>query len=227
MSPEAGLRERKKQLTREVIFESARRLFSERGFDAVTVAEVAREADVSDVTVFNYFSTKEDLFFGGMLFFEERLIEAVRQRPAGVSASRAFARAVLESSPRLAEDDSAEVIAQAGRVIGASPALQVREREIVARYAASLAAELAVETGAGGGDVESIAVAAALMWTHRALVEHVRKQIAAGLRGRKLARDFESQAARAFTRLDAGLAGYAVTRRRVAAAHVSGQPSGR
>src|SRR5256885_8459926 len=88
----AGLRERKKRKTCEDIFEAARKLFDQKGFDAVTVAQVARAADVSEVTVFNYFSTKEDLFYGGMQFFEEQLIEAVRTRRAGVSAIRAFQR---------------------------------------------------------------------------------------------------------------------------------------
>ena len=80
MAIELGLRERKKQLARRLISETASRLFADRGFDAVTVAEVARAADFSEVTVFTYFPTKEDLFFGGMESFEEKLVAAVRAR---------------------------------------------------------------------------------------------------------------------------------------------------
>jgi AcrR family transcriptional regulator len=58
-----GRRERKKQQTRHAISDVATALFLERGFDAVTVAEVARAADVAVQTVFNHFPTKEDLFF--------------------------------------------------------------------------------------------------------------------------------------------------------------------
>src|SRR5213592_1512790 len=110
MRTEPGLRERKKQQTREVIAESAGRLFAERGFDAVTVAEVARAADVSEGTVFNYFPTKEDLFYGGMEIFEAELVEAVRQRPAGESVLAAFRRFLVDRSASLATKQTAEVI---------------------------------------------------------------------------------------------------------------------
>src|SRR5258708_25631387 len=78
---ELGLRERKKQQTRQQIFDAAHRLFAKRSFDSVTVAEVARAADVSEVTAFNYFPTKDDVFYGGMQFFSEPLIHAVPDPP--------------------------------------------------------------------------------------------------------------------------------------------------
>src|SRR5881398_1947441 len=95
MSQEPGLRERKKQRTREQIAETARRLFVERGFDRVTVAEIARAADVSEATVFNYFPTKEDLVYWRLETFEEELLEAVRGREPGESFLAAFGRFVL------------------------------------------------------------------------------------------------------------------------------------
>src|SRR5438128_3317105 len=105
MNAAQGLRERKKEQTRQAIAETARRLFAERGFDGVTVAEVARAADVSEGTVFNYFPTKEDLFYSGMESFEAALVEAVRDRPAGESAPAAFRRFLLESCGRLASEE--------------------------------------------------------------------------------------------------------------------------
>src|SRR5215212_10605446 len=92
MAATSGLRERKKQRTRELIAEMARRLFVERGFDAVPVTEIARDAEVSEKTVFNYFPTKEDLVFWRLEAFEDELLSAVRERGAGESALEAFGR---------------------------------------------------------------------------------------------------------------------------------------
>jgi AcrR family transcriptional regulator len=208
MSAEPGLRERKKERTRLAIAEAAQRLFRERGFDAVTVAEVAREADVSEGTVFNYFPTKEELFYGQMESFEAALVDAVRERATRESVPEAFRRFVLEQSRGLAE--RADLIEAAMRVINASPALQAREREIVAQYTGALAELIADETGTGG--IEAAVVANALMGAQRALVEHVRASVLAGLRGAELVRDTRAQGKRAFDRLEQGLAGYAVKR---------------
>jgi AcrR family transcriptional regulator len=213
MASGPGLRERKKQQTRQLIYETAWRLFAERGFEAVTVAEVARAADFSEVTVFNYFPTKEDLVFAGMEFFEERLLEAVRERAVGESVFAAFRRLVVDSCEGLAAKERAVVIAEAASLIDASPALRAREREIVARYTQALARLLAEETGTHAGDVEPLAVASALMGAHRALVAHVRTRVLTGGRGPKLATDARSQAMRAFARLENGLAGYATRKR--------------
>jgi len=213
VAAEAGLRERKKQQTRELIADAARRLFADRGFDTVTVAQVARAANVSEVTVFNYFPTKEDLFYGGMQFFEEKLLDAVRERASGESVLEAFRRPVLEGLKRLAAEETAEVIAAAGNLIAASPALEAHEREIVARHTRRLAEQLAEEAGANPGDVEAIGVASALMGVQRALVGYVRSSVLAGRRGPRLVADARSQALRGFGRLEQGLADYGTSGR--------------
>src|SRR3954462_4904425 len=100
-----GLRERKKQQTRELIAETARRLFSERGFERVSVAEIARVADVSEKTVFNYFATKEDLVYWRLESFEEELLGTIRDRPAGESVLGAFVRFVRRPRGMLGQDD--------------------------------------------------------------------------------------------------------------------------
>jgi AcrR family transcriptional regulator len=206
---EPGLRERKKQQTRLTIAEAAQGLFAERGFDDVTVAEVARAADVSEGTVFNYFPTKEDLFYSGMEVFEAQLIEAVRERAPGESVLEAFRRFVLDGTRRLAAEEVAGIITNAARIVTASPALQAREREIVADYTSALAALIADETRAGADDVEPWAAANALMGVQRALVAYVRKRVLAGRHGPKLAADAKAQGRRAFARLEQGLGDYA------------------
>jgi AcrR family transcriptional regulator len=212
VTSELGLRERKKQQTRLQISETARRLFLERGFEAVSVAEVAREADVSVGTVFNYFPTKEDLFYSGMDVFEAQVLDAVRDRPEGEPVLAAFRRVVLDGIPRLALDETAGVIATAARIVGSSRSLQAREREIVARYTEQLAALIAEETRRDAGDVEAASVATALMGVQRALVAYVHASVLAGRRGASLASAARSQAKRAFARLEQGLGDYAVKR---------------
>src|SRR5881398_3152040 len=125
MQTETGLRERKKARTRQQIAQQARRLFGERGFEAVTVAEVARAADVSEATVFNYFPTKEDLFYSGLESFEEELLAAIRERKTGESVLSAFARFVLQRRGLLAAKDpqAIERLVAITRVITESPAL--------------------------------------------------------------------------------------------------------
>src|SRR6266536_5632612 len=102
---ELGLRERKKQRTRQLIADTAMRLFRERGFDGVTVAEIARAAEVAEATVFNYFPTKEDLVYGRMEAFEEELLRAVRERAPGESVLAAFGRFALVPRGLLASKD--------------------------------------------------------------------------------------------------------------------------
>src|SRR6266545_457333 len=172
-SPEPGLRARKKERTRELIAQTARRLFLERGFDAVTVAEVARAADVSEKTVFNYFPTKEDLFYSRLEAFEDELLGTVRGRSRGETVLHAFRRFVLQPRGVLGMEgggDAREATArlqEITRVITDSPALLARERQVFARYTASLAALIAQETGARASDVEPWVAANALMGVHR------------------------------------------------------------
>jgi AcrR family transcriptional regulator len=207
----AGLRERKKAATRQAIAETANRLFLQRGFDAVTVADVAAEAGVSVATVFNYFATKEELFYGQLETFEERLVAAVRDRPADESVLQAFERFILESSRAVAEEGRAERIAAAARVIDASASLQARELQVVAAATESLARLLAAETKARG--VEPTVVAAALMGAHRAVVTRTRASARAGASGSALAREVRAETRRAFAQLARGLADYGARRR--------------
>jgi len=211
MEAELGLRERKKLRTRQLIVETAERLFAERGFDAVPVAAVARAAEVSEATVFNYFPTKEDLVFQGMEAFEAELLAAVRDRPAGEAIVTAFGRFVLRIGGLLAarDEDAAHRLAAFSRVIAASPALAAREREILARYTASLAGLIAEDTAAEPDDLRPWVVARALIGTHQSLIEFVRRRLADGPADHAgLAREVAERGRQALDQLERGLAGY-------------------
>jgi AcrR family transcriptional regulator len=204
MAEELGRRERKKQQTRERIAETARRLFGERGFERVTVAEIAREADVAEQTVYNYFPTKEDLFHWRLDSFEEALLGAVRDREPGESMPAAFGRWLLAQRGLLGETPlSAELVALT-RMITESPSLLDRERQIFARYAESLAGLIAEETGAAPGDVVPVVTANALLGVHRALIDYARRRILDGARNPELQRDVRAQAEAALAALEAG-----------------------
>jgi len=206
---ELGLRERKKEQTRQLLADTARRLFTERGFENVTVTEVARAADVSEKTVFNYFPTKEDLFYNRLESFESELLAAVRGRSPGESVLAAFMRFVSRPRGLLAEKDASEELRAITTMIAESPALLARERQIFERYTASLAGVIAEETGAA---VEAWIVSNALIGVHRALLNYVRRGVLAGRSNAALARGVRAEAKQALALLEEGLAGYAVKR---------------
>jgi AcrR family transcriptional regulator len=210
-----SLRERKKQQTREHIAATARELFAERGFERVTVAEIARAAEVAEKTVFNYFPTKEDLFYSRLESFEEELLGSIRERAPDTTVLDACAgflltpRGVFASRARDDRSAALEELRTITRVITESPALLAREQHVFERYTVSLAALLAEETGARPEDVEARVVANALIGVHRALIDEVRRRVLAGEDDLdRLARDLRAAARRALRRLESGLGSY-------------------
>jgi AcrR family transcriptional regulator len=209
-----GLRERKKEQTRQLIAETAWRLFADRGFERVTVAEVAREAQVAVATVFNYFPTKEDLFYDRLEAFEARLVDAIRTRPAGEPALAAFRRFLLESGGLLAQVEAGdrqalERLRTMNRVIAASPALLAREQRTIARTADALAALLAAETAGQADEVAARVAANALMGVNQALIRYTRWRVLTDEEPAGLAADVRGHARRALALLEHGLGDYA------------------
>jgi AcrR family transcriptional regulator len=210
-----GLRELKKEQTRQLIAGTAWRLFADRGFDKVTVAEIAREAQVAEATVFNYFPSKEDLFYSRFEAFSARLADAVRDREPGEPALAAFRRALLEEGGLLAQAEAGDQEALArlrtvNRVIAESPALLSRERQAFASSAADLAALLAAEAGAPRDDLRPRVVANALLGLQGAIVDYVRGRVSSGESLGGLAADVRKLAAEGFALLEQGLAAYDV-----------------
>jgi AcrR family transcriptional regulator len=130
MSEVTDRRARKKAATRALVLETAQRLFAERGFTAVTIADIAATADVAVQTVFNHFASKEELFFTGRTPWVEAPAEAVRTGPAGASPLIPL-RASLVAEVRT-HIGSLDDPAHRGMVttMAASPALQAYEREL-------------------------------------------------------------------------------------------------
>jgi AcrR family transcriptional regulator len=212
-STEPGLRERKKAQTRQQIADVARRLFLQRGFDAVTVSEIARAAEVAEKTVFNYFPSKEDLFYGRLEVFEEELLAAVREREPGATVLVAFREFVNKQRGALQmEDEKAATkrLREINRVISESPALLAREREVLDRYTDSLAQLIAKETRAREGAVEPRVAASALIDVHRILIAYVRERTLAGDSAPEISRGVRAQSKRAFALLEGGLADYGI-----------------
>jgi AcrR family transcriptional regulator len=211
---ELGLRERKKQRTRQHIADVARRLFAERGFEQVTIAEIARQAEVAQATVFNYFPAKEDLFYSSLEAFEDRLLTAIRERRPGQSVLDAFAAFLLGQGGVLAmeggDEDATAQIRTVTRIVTESPALLARERQVFDGYARALAALLAEETGAARDDVVCRVVANAVIGLHRALIDRVREQTLAGARAARIRRDVRAEAERAIAQLERGLGHFGV-----------------
>src|ERR1700748_2046819 len=123
--PDEGLRERKKRLTRERISDVATTLFLVRGFEHVTVSEIARIAGVSEKTVFNYFPTKESLVFDRADEGVERLAAALRERDAGESPTKAMLRALSEEPEELEQlpDEIQMFVPLFSEMVAATPAL--------------------------------------------------------------------------------------------------------
>ena len=210
-----GLRELKKEQTRQLIADTAWRLFSNRGFDQVTVAEIAREAQVAEATVFNYFASKEDLFYWPLEAFGARLVETVGARPPGESAIAAFRRALLADGGLLAEAErgaaqAAQRLRTVNRVIAGSPALRAREQQASNRTAEALAALLAADGGVPESDPIPLVVANALLGAQRALLEYARRRVLSGADLAGLAAEVRQHTAAAFALLEHGLRDYAV-----------------
>ncbi|RBQ18618.1 TetR family transcriptional regulator [Spongiactinospora rosea] len=211
-----GLREFKKEQTRRLLAETAWRMFADRGFEQVKVAEIARAAMVSEATVFKYFPTKEGLFFSGLEDFGDRLIAAVREREPGESALVACRRFLLNGVGGLlgriegGDAQALDRLRTINRVITESPTLRAREQQVIAGYTEDLAGLLAEEVGADEDDIGPRVAANALIGVHRTLIGEVRRRAASLEDPRMIATDVHRAGTHAFALLEHGLRDYAI-----------------
>ena len=156
MSTPSDRQTRKRLATRQTISDAATRLFVERGFDRVTVDEIAAAADVGRMTVFNHFARKEDMFFDRDEEGREILLHALRQRDprvAPIEALRRLAhRLVAERSPAVEFSARSQGFIAA---IEGSESLKARARAIRGELAHAVAAGLAESVGRGPGDPDA------------------------------------------------------------------------
>ena len=194
-----GLRESKKLETRREIADTAMRLFVQRGFDHVTVSEVAAEARVSEKTVFNYFPTKEDLFFDEVPERQAALVRAIRDRAAGESVVGALRRLQAADCPRLCSAGFAIF----ARIIEESPALQAKELAVMAQMTELLAATIRDELRVH--DVDAKIAANMLVGVHWQLFRNARAQALAGRHGPAAVKRLRSDLDRGYRLLEHGL----------------------
>ncbi|MCX4532591.1 TetR/AcrR family transcriptional regulator [Streptomyces sp. NPDC002596] len=185
-----GLRERKKRQTRQHLSDVATALFLERGFDAVTIAEIAQVAEVSVNTVYNYFPTKEDLFLDRSSDVVGLLSRYVRGRHRGESA----ADAVLRELRIQVESVSSTVGLIEGyerfmRVVQEADSLKARLWYIQQDALVHLETTLREEAGAGPGDPLPLLVAGQLSWVHSTLLGHIGREMVAGRKPAEVSRE--------------------------------------
>lgn len=210
MTEGMSLRERKKLQTRHRLLAAATELFAERGFDQVSVAEIAEAAEVSKMTVFNYFASKEDLVLSPMEEHVGDVARVVRDRAPGESALAAvraqFLDAMERRDPSVGMSDLPMVL-EVRRLIQETPALLIRAHSFSMR-----SFELLAEVLVGEGQEPPIAriAAAQLIGTRNSLIQANQLRLLAGDRADEIAPDAAELAERGFGLLAGGLGDFAI-----------------
>jgi AcrR family transcriptional regulator len=174
------------------------RLFAMRGFDHVTVAEIADAADVSEKTVFNYFSTKEDIFFDEVPARLAALATAIRERKRGESVFSVLRGLQSRDAGRL----TSERFAAFARIIEESHALQAKELEIMGHFADALAATLQNELRVK--ELDASVAANALVSVQWQIFRNARRAALEGKHGPAAERKLRADLNRAYMLLELG-----------------------
>ncbi len=203
----AGLRERKKHQTRLAISDVATAMFATRGFDSVTISQVAEAAGVAKMTVTNYFPRKEDLVFDRAEVIVGGLAQTVSMRAPGESLLTAVRRDYAEA---IARRDATLGFGgvEFTRMVENSPVLIARGREMLELRERALADAIAAETGTD--DVLHRIVAAALASVQRVLYVEATRRGLAGESREQIQAALAAEASRAFDLLEPSLGEYCV-----------------
>ncbi|QUC62826.1 TetR family transcriptional regulator [Streptomyces sp. A2-16] len=198
-TPHPGLRERKKRRMYETLSEVAIRLFLEKGFDAVSVAEIAAAAEVSKPTLFRYFPAKEDLVLYRIADHEDEAARVVAgsDEPPLVALRRHFLDGLERGDPVTGLSDHPQVLAF-HRLLYGTPSLVARAHGHIERQEAALAVAL-------GGDLDARLAAGQIIAVRRILAMENWRRIAKGEAVEDVRRDAVVAAERAFGVLADGL----------------------
>jgi AcrR family transcriptional regulator len=170
MDETVGLRERKKQRTREQIVEAAMRLFAERGYEATTIADIAAAADIAPRTFFGYFPSKEAVVFHDADQEFEGLAAALAARPDGEYAFTAL-RGWIDDQFRTGEiEHEAQHVRK--QLCSQSEELQRVQHGLMARFEELLRGEIARDLDEPADALRPRLVAAATMAALRSLSDH-------------------------------------------------------
>jgi AcrR family transcriptional regulator len=205
-----GLREIKKSQTREAIADAAGALFRQRGFDRVTIEDVAQAAQVSKKTVFNYFPSKEDLVFHRADDRRADLLDAVLNRPDGVSLLESFRQLCLRQTRRIdnLRRDMAPGSSDFFELVRSNPTLQRKMHEVHASLVQSLTDAIASQARVSSDDPLVATVATTLSGVQRTLFLALRKRVATGASSTSIAREHRRDVNRTFDLLQNGLGSY-------------------
>ncbi len=201
-----SLRERKKRATRQAISNVATRLFLERGFDEVTVTEIAEAANVAKMTVFNYFARKEDLFFDREEEGRVLLRDALAKRSRGespVAALRALFDQLLEQNHPFAKFTAGT--ARFWHTVALSPALSARAREMRDAFVTDLAEMLSDAVGKPKSDPEARLLASMLLATWQVAYGEGLRQQRKGAASNAVRLSFVNLVERGFTGITAAM----------------------
>lgn len=202
---EAGRRARKKQRTRDAIADAAAGLFAVHGYDAVTVADVARRADVSEQTVYNHFPTKEHLVFDRADEMISSLLARIRHRAPDETVLDAVRTRGLEIADVLGGLSSVPHHGGMPYLAATSPALGRHLNDLYVRNAAELAVLLAEEQGRPATDLAVQVQALALLAPSHAFIRQLGRGLAEGGETASVATALRPELEAAFDRLGEGL----------------------
>jgi AcrR family transcriptional regulator len=195
-----GLRERKKARTRRLIADTAARLFAEHGYENVAVSDVARDAEVAEQTVYNYFPTKERLVTDRDEQIQERLSELIRSRPPRVTPAAAIREFVLKSVTGIRSIPADQWRGELGYLAAISPTVHRLALEMIDRQATALAAAIG-ETSKVRPEIARLQ-GIALASVFQIIISEAGRRTRAGQSQAKIAKDLHMIAENALDELD-------------------------